>query len=299
MKISIIYDGIRVPKALSLLIRSLNPSDVHLITVPSLDFILPTGIHISPSFTSLISDLSPKKYRRSYHIFKLLDDINFIPYPKRMTDFELALNLSLTIWTEIGQTLLTFYLRIIEALKINYTILPLVNVPPHVYIETTNGSMDPLSFLRLRKPPEIKDIKINNLQTAIVDDTKKALSESDKILLYHLNPVSFVILQSIGSLKKIIENFKGLILYALPSKVSPAEGAILKKLGYLKNIHGLIDFTHEQIDAIIFDEKRTSVVESTSIYNLTLLPTSYNHKTKNGIDKFLDEMLRILQYSKG
>ena len=99
-----------------------------------------------------------------------------------MTDFELALNLSLTIWTEIGQTLLTFYLRTIEALKINYTVLPLVNVPPHVYIETSNGSIDPLSFLRLRKPPEIKDLELlrrMKLKEEALRKYEKALKEGD------------------------------------------------------------------------------------------------------------------------
>ena len=291
--ISILYDDKSISWPLITLLKKLPIDDIMIVNIPSADFTLRSGIHISLGFTRLVKRLARKKIRSAGHFSNILRELDILD--RDIPDIDLALCIAQTLWMKNDLRLLEFYKRISLILNIKYKLYPLLDPPPSMSIKTSLGELDPISFRKLRKVPDIKSIDFVNLDKSnIIKETKEALRHSSKVLLFQTTPLSMYLLKSIGGLNKMLEEFKGSIIYLLPRRLSSSDKAILKKLGYAEDMEGLIDFSCERVDAIIFDDKHTNIVENSSKYNVTLYPMSYNTNDKETLKRFIDDLLTIL-----
>ncbi|MGQ4833819.1 MAG: hypothetical protein ACP6IS_07975 [Candidatus Asgardarchaeia archaeon] len=295
--ISILYDNKSISRELIALLRRLPKDEVAIINIPSADFTLKSGIHISPSLIALVKRLAKKKIRVRSKFSYLLKEFEILD--REIPDFDLAVAISETLWMKNNMRLFEFYKRISLILNVEFQLYPLLDPPPSVVIRTNSGDYDPLSFHKLRTIPEIKSIDFENLDKAnIVKETKEILQNSDKVILFQTYPISLHLLNSMGGLKKLIENFKGHILYLLPKRITKTEQAILNKLGYEPSVSGLIIGSHDKVDAVLFDQKQSVIIENSSKYEVSLLPLEFSTGTKENLEKFVEDLIKIL-YQQG
>jgi len=295
--ISILIDGFITEKLLLSLTKKLSEDSFVIVSIPSFDCETSSGIHISLAFNNLLKVLSPEKKRTKYEykLFHFLKKLNFIE--NKQTDLELTVSMLQTIWVKNGLPLRAFYERITRGLNISTTILPLLEPLPNLIIELEDG--DKKNFLDVIDgdlTEKIKKISYDELdKIKLVTETKKVLENSDKILLFQISPLTVYFLKSIGTLKKILETFKGTILYLLPKKLRQIDKKFLSILKYSEDLTGLIQMSQEQVDAVIFDEKQRYLIRELSDVKLTLYPTPYYIKEDKKINEFIESLLKILE----
>ncbi len=295
--ITILYDGNDSDKVFSKLIKKLAKNELAIIPMPSYDFETKYGLHISPTLNHLVEMLGTRISRllNSYKIQYAFRGFDFAR--TNLNDLELILSFLMTICISRGIPLTELYERLTKSLDIRYKLMPLYDPPPHIIIKSEDGSMIcPLDLTDEFDVDKIKEISYGNLDKAkIIMETKTVLEESKVILFYQISPITLFFLKSIGTLKKTLENFRGTIIYFLPQNLSVINNAILKKLGYDEGLQGLVKMAHEHIDAIILDDQNQQLISDLSEVKLTLYPTHYAFKTKDGINKFVNDLLKILK----
>jgi len=295
--ITILFDGIEANGPFLPILKKLSNNLSAIINVPSFDFETEFNIHVSPSLSLLLKKLTPRRrwvgggYRLSSMLRKLnLADVN-------VSDFDLMISILLTIWLKSELSLVDFYHKISESLGIRYRILPLLSPLPCLTIEMESGTeINPIQFMEKGYTEKIKKLKYCNLEKAkIIDETKEVLEDSDIILLFQVAPVTMYFLKSIGSLKKTIENFKGTIIYFLPETLKDMDRKFLSLSGYDENLYGLIKMAHEQVDAIIFDERNQDLITNLTDVKVTFYPIPYEFGSRNGLKNFIENILKVLQ----
>ena len=175
--------------------------------------------------------------------------------------------------------------------------MPLFDPLPHLVVKTESGSkVTPLQLINGKNLEDLKGFTYGKLDKAkIVEETKKTLENSDVVLLFQVSPITIYFLKSIGSLKKILENYKGTIIYLLPQEIRDIDKRILALMGYSEDLQGLIRMAHEQVDAIIFDEKNQDLITELSDIKVTFYPAPYEFETREGIKNFIDNVLKVLK----
>lgn len=278
------------------LLRKLPPDQLAIVTVPSTDYDIEYGVHVSPSLNHLLSLLIPRRklVGQGFRLNTLFKRLGF--KIDQLTDFELAVSMLLSLWLKEKTPLLDFYGKISSNLGIPHQIFPLLDPPPSLVVETTNGSkLFPYQMVN-NNIEKIEELVYYNLDKAeIISETKKILVNSDIVLLFQLSALSMYFLKSIGSLKKILENYKGTILYILPDTITNIDMHLLSILGYSGDLYGLVKMAHEQVDAIIFDEKDHEFISNLSEIKLTFYPVPYKFQTTEDVNAFIEHILKVLQ----
>ncbi len=295
--ITVLYDGKDSDRVFSKLVRKLSKNELTIIPLPSYDYETEMGLHVSPTLNHLVSMMGSRISRMlgSYKINYTFRGFDFSAM--NMNDLELVLTFLNTIWISKGRPLTELYEKITKSLGISYKLMPLYDPPPHLVIKGENGeSIAPSMISNVENVEKVKEISYGNLDKAkIVMETKLILESSKVILLFQISPISLHFLKSVGSLKKTLENFKGTIIYFLPQKLYDVDSILLQKLGYEGTLEGLVKMAHEQIDAIILDDQNQKLISDLSEVKLTLYPTHYEFSNKDGINKFVKDLLKILK----
>jgi len=295
--ITVLYDGKDSDRIFSKLIKRLSKNELTIIPLPSYDYETDNGLHVSPTLNHLIKMMGSRINRMlgSYKITYTFREFDFSTLD--MNDLELVLTFLNTIWISKGKPLTELYEKITRSLGITYKLMPLYDPPPHLVIKTESGETITYDmFSEIENVESVKEISYSNLDKAkIVMETKMILENSKVILLFQISPISLHFLKSVGSLKKTLENFKGTIIYFLPQKLIDVDSILLQKLGYEGTLEGLVKMAHEQIDAIILDDQNQKLISDLSEVKLTLYPTHYEFNSKNGINKFVNDLLKILK----
>lgn len=295
--ITILYDGKDSDRVFSKLIRKLLRRDLTIIPLPSYDYETETGLHVSPTLNHLVRMMSSRINRMlgSHKIAYTLREFNFTKL--NMSDLDLVLTFLNTIWISKGRSLTELYEKIAKSLRIPVKLMPLYDPPPYIIVKMNNGEKKTYDiFSKIELVESIKEISYGNLDKAkIVMETRVILENSKVILLFQVSPISLYFLKSVGSLKKTLENFKGTIIYFLPQKLTEIDSILLQKLGYKGTLEGLVKMSHEQIDAIIVDDQNQELISDLSEIKLTLYPAHYGFNNKNELNKFVNDLLKILK----
>ncbi len=294
--ITILFDGVNSDFPFLKVLKKLPRDSLAIVNIPSYDYSTDWGIHVSPSLNCLLNYLIPSRKRigKGFNIARIFKKLNFMEL--KLTDFELAISLLMTIWLRSELPLVTFFQKLASSLNIRYKILPLLDPPPLLVMKGVNGTrLDIYQVIKGSLIDEIKEIYYHNLdKSKIVEETKNILEESEKILLFSVSPLSIFFLRSIGSLKKMLEKHKGTIIYLLPRALKDLDKKILSILDYSNDLYGLVRMSYEQVDAVIFDEKQQDLISELSDLKITFYPASYEFESANGVNVFVENVLKIL-----
>lgn len=295
--VTILFDGNDPEKLFLPLIKKLSKNSIAITNIPSFDFETENGIHVSPSLNILLKTLGPrsKRLRHSHKLISVFRNFDFAT--TNLPDFDLAISFLLTIWLRNELPLLDLYSRLATSLNISYRIMPLFDPLPHLVVKTESGSkVTPLQLINGKNLEDLKGFTYGKLDKAkIVEETKKTLENSDIVLLFQVSPITIYFLKSIGSLKKVLENYKGTIIYLLPQEIRDIDKKILALMGYSEDLQGLIRMAHEQVDAIIFDEKNQDLITELSDIKVTFYPAPYEFETREGMKNFIYNVLKVLK----
>ena len=294
--IAILHDGINIDIPFEPILEKFPADSISIINIHTFDFETEFGIHVSPSYLKLLDRLIPKnrKIGLSSRLSNLLKKLGIADI--KLSDFDLLVSILMSLWLKGNRPIVEFYRKMTDLLKLPYEILPLLEATPILVFELKDETKtNILNLLDKNLVSDIKNIAYMNLEkTKIVDETKSVLEESKLILLYQVSPLTIYCLKSIGPIKKILENFKGSVVYILPNKLEDLDKVILEILGYETNLHGLIEMAHEQIDAVIFNEKKRSLLENFDKLKISIYPMSFNFNTEENINTFVENILKII-----
>ncbi len=289
----ILHDGIYISKLFTSLIEKLDSENTVVLNLPATDFER-NGIHFSPGYVKLVKRMSN---------YRIVNQSGFDQYFKEMglidfdiTDFDLALNLALTIWIKNGYPLTDFYERINEKYNLKLKILPIIEPLPDVNIKVDEELITHPEFMDRKEINEIKQIIINGSKKFELNSVAKdLLKEANTVILFQLSPLSIAVLGAINIFKKIVEDFEGHIVYLLPKNLTPQDLAVLRKLAKTEETRGLLKLLKDQVDIVVFDEEDISILESIKEMDFTSYPISFKAKTKEEIDKSVRDFLNVLE----
>jgi len=292
--ITIIYDKIEPSREFIPLLRRFETSEINIVIAPTFDYKSPIGIRYMPAFISLIKRLSRRKFRTSYRFSEILQSLNLLD--NRHSDFEMAISIMATLWLINNLNLIDYFGRITDVLNVKPKIYPLTDPPLTILIETDSGRVPlykiyegEIEFSR------IKQISFNSVDKAKVPPkVKKVFEESSKIILYQPSIITVKLLNELEDFQKILQSHSGTIIYLLPDKINPIDIAILAKEGLSQDWIGLIEMIHKGIDVIVFDENKTGILEAATKYQIAFFPIPYDVETKEGVNKFVNSFLKIL-----
>ncbi len=292
--ITIIYDKIEPPKEFVPFLRKFNTHEINIIIAPTFDYKSPIGIRYMPTFISLIKKLSGRKFRTSYRFSEILHSLNLSE--NRRSDFEMAISIMATLWLNNNLNLIDYFGRIADALKIEFKIYPLTDPPLLVLVETESGRVPPYKIYEGEVEfSKIRQISFNGVdKIKVPSEVKKVFEESNKVILYQPSVITVKLLNELEEFQKILQSHSGTIIYLLPDKINPVDSAILAREGLSQDWTGLIEMIHKGVDVIVFDENKTGILEAATKYQIAFFPISYDVETKEGVNKFVESLLKIL-----